>query len=319
MDLDLAGRSAVVTGGSRGIGLAIVRGLAAAGARVTVGARKSSADLDELARTGQVRVVLADLADPAAPASLIGQAGDRIDVLVNNVGGAPARTGGFLSITDADWRATIELDLMAAVRTTRAALPAMLAAGTGVIISTCSVNARLPDPAVMDYSVAKAGLASFCKALSKEVGPRGIRVNTVSPGPGRGTADVVDQHIDPVSGLPDQTGWARGVAQICQHDPHLAGSRELVEVSGGFPGPHGDPRTSRRQPADYGQADSLAPAGDDGTAPRQIQIHSMPSLPMPASLRGICASPSAESEPGRLAYRSAGPRRGRLPAVGPAR
>jgi len=75
MDLDLAGRSAVVTGGSKGIGLAIVRGLAAAGARVIVGARKSSADLDELARTGQVRVVLADLADPAGPASLIAQSG----------------------------------------------------------------------------------------------------------------------------------------------------------------------------------------------------------------------------------------------------
>jgi NAD(P)-dependent dehydrogenase (short-subunit alcohol dehydrogenase family) len=183
MDLDLAGRGAVVTGGSKGIGLAIARGLAAAGARVTVGARKSSADLDELARTGQVQVVLADLADPEGPASLIAQAGDRIDVLVNNVGGAPARTGGFLSITDAEWHATIELDLMAAVRTTRAALPGMLAAGTGAIVTTCSVNARLPDPAVMDYSVAKAGLASFCKALSKEVGPRGIRVNTVSPGP----------------------------------------------------------------------------------------------------------------------------------------
>jgi NAD(P)-dependent dehydrogenase (short-subunit alcohol dehydrogenase family) len=183
MDLGLAGRTAVVTGGSKGIGLAIVRGLAAAGARVTVGARKSSAGLDELARAGQVQVVPADLADPAAPASLVGQAGDRIDVLVNNVGAAPARTGGFLSITDADWHATIELDLMTAVRATRAALPAMLAAGTGAIVTVCSVNARLPDPAVMDYGVAKAGLANFCKALSKEVGPRGIRVNTVSPGP----------------------------------------------------------------------------------------------------------------------------------------
>jgi NAD(P)-dependent dehydrogenase (short-subunit alcohol dehydrogenase family) len=183
MDLDLAGRGAVVTGGSRGIGLAIVRGLAAASARVTVGARKSSAELDELARTGQVQVVPADLADPGGPARLIAQAGDRVDVLVNNVGGAPARTGGFLSITDAQWHATLELDLMAAVRTTRAALPAMLAARTGVIVTICSVNARLPDPAVLDYSVAKAGLASFCKALSKEVGPRGIRVNTVSPGP----------------------------------------------------------------------------------------------------------------------------------------
>jgi NAD(P)-dependent dehydrogenase (short-subunit alcohol dehydrogenase family) len=78
---------------------------------------------------------------------------------------------------------TPELDLMTAIRTTRAALPAMLTASRGVIVSTCSVNARLPDPAVMDYSVAKAGLANFCKALSKEVGPRGIRVNTVSPGP----------------------------------------------------------------------------------------------------------------------------------------
>src|SRR5215475_12442918 len=183
MDLGLAGRNAVVTGGSKGIGLAIVRGLAAAGAQVIVGARKSSAGLDELARTGQVQIVQADLADPAGPAALIERAGDRIDVLVNNVGGAPARTGGFLSITDADWHATIELDLMAAIRATRAALPGMLAAGTGVVVTTCSVNARLPDPAVMDYSVAKAGLASFCKALSKEVGPRGVRVNTVSPGP----------------------------------------------------------------------------------------------------------------------------------------
>ena len=173
----------MVTGGSKGIGLAIVRGLAAAGARVTVGARTSPAGLTELARTGQVQIVPVNLADPAAPASLVGQAGDRIDVLVNNVGAAPTRTGGFLSITDADWHATIELDLMTAVRATRAALPAMLAAGTGAIVTVCSVNARLPDPAVMDYGVAKAGLANFCKALSKEVGPRGIRVNTVSPGP----------------------------------------------------------------------------------------------------------------------------------------
>src|SRR5262249_43934166 len=183
VDLGLAGCSAVVTGGSKGIGLAIVRGLTAAGGQVPVGVGNPSADLDELAQTGQVQVVLADLADPAGPAGLIAQAGNRIDVLVNNVGGAPARTGGFLSITDAEWHATIELDLMAAVRTTRAVLPGMLAVGSGAIVTTCSVNARLPDPAVMDYSVAKAGLAGFCKALPKEAGPQGVRVNTVSPGP----------------------------------------------------------------------------------------------------------------------------------------
>jgi NAD(P)-dependent dehydrogenase (short-subunit alcohol dehydrogenase family) len=72
---------------------------------------------------------------------------------------------------------------MAAVRTTRAALPAMLATGKGAIGNVSSANAFLPDPAVMDYSAAKAALASFSKALSKEVGPHGIRVNTVSPGP----------------------------------------------------------------------------------------------------------------------------------------
>jgi NAD(P)-dependent dehydrogenase (short-subunit alcohol dehydrogenase family) len=183
MDLELAGRTAVVTGASKGIGLAITRALAGAEAQVVAGAQRSSAELDELAAGGRVRFVPVNLADPAGPATLAGAAGPRIDVLVNNVGSAPARPGGFLSITDADWDATITLNLLAAVRTTRGALPAMLAAGQGAIITVCSVNARLPDPAVLDYSTAKAGLAAFSKALSKEVGPQGIRVNTVSPGP----------------------------------------------------------------------------------------------------------------------------------------
>ena len=183
MHPDLTGQTAVVTGGSKGIGLAIVRALAGSGARVIAGAKQSSAELDELARTGHVLVVEVDLADARGPATLVGAAGPRLDILVNNVGGAPARPGGFLSITDQDWLATINLDLMAAVRACRAALPAMLAAGSGAIITICSVNARLPVPAVLDYSTAKAGLAAFCKALSKEVGPHGIRVNTVSPGP----------------------------------------------------------------------------------------------------------------------------------------
>jgi NAD(P)-dependent dehydrogenase (short-subunit alcohol dehydrogenase family) len=201
MDISLAGRTAVVTGGSKGIGLAVVRSLAASGAQVITGAQRLSPEIEALASDEQVIFVEVDLADPGGPAQLVAMAGDRVDILVNNVGIARARPGGFLSITDDDWAASLTLNLMAAVRATRAALPGMLAAGAGVIIMTCSVNARLPDPAVLDYSAAKAGLASFAKALSKEVGPRGIRVNTVSPGPvatdlwlgGDGVAATVSQ------------------------------------------------------------------------------------------------------------------------------
>jgi NAD(P)-dependent dehydrogenase (short-subunit alcohol dehydrogenase family) len=183
MSIDFSGHSAVVTGASRGIGLAVTRGLAAGGARVTAGALHSSAELDKLADSYAVTSVEVDLAAPGGPAELVARAGGGVDILVNNVGGAPPRTGGFLSITDEDWLATINLDLMAAVRATRAALPGMLEAGKGAIVNICSVNSVLPDPAVLDYSAAKAALASFSKALSKEVGPHGIRVNTVSPGP----------------------------------------------------------------------------------------------------------------------------------------
>ncbi len=183
MDLGLNGRTAIVTGASRGIGLAVTRGLVAEGARVTAGARKSTAELDELAGTGLVRVVQVDLSGPDGPARLVAAAGDRIDILVNNVGAAPARTGGFGEITDEDWQASLTLNLMAAVRTTRAALPVMLAAGKGAIVNISLANAFLPDPAVMDFSAAKAAPANFSKALSKQVGPHGIRVNTISPGP----------------------------------------------------------------------------------------------------------------------------------------
>jgi NAD(P)-dependent dehydrogenase (short-subunit alcohol dehydrogenase family) len=183
MDINLSGRTAVVTGGSKGIGLAVVTQLAESGARVITGATTSSRGVEALTRDRDVTFVEVDLADPGGPAGLVAAAGSRVDILVNNVGSARARPGGFLTVTDDDWAASLTLNLMAAVRATRAALPGMLAAGSGAIVMTCSVNARLPDPAVIDYSAAKAGLAGFVKALSKEVGPHGIRVNAVSPGP----------------------------------------------------------------------------------------------------------------------------------------
>ncbi|HXW36120.1 MAG TPA: SDR family oxidoreductase, partial [Acidimicrobiales bacterium] len=106
-----------------------------------------------------------------------------IDILVNNAGSVTPRLEGFASVTDEDWSKTMALTFMAAVRTTRAALPHMIARGSGSIVNNASVNATLPDPLVIDYSAAKAALTNFSKALSKEVGSNGIRVNTVSAGP----------------------------------------------------------------------------------------------------------------------------------------
>ncbi|MFJ3717990.1 oxidoreductase [Streptomyces sp. NPDC090057] len=185
MNSPLHGRTAVVTGASKGIGLAVVEALAQAGAAVIAGSRTSTPELDALVKEGSVTWVPVDLRDAQGAERLVHEAAGRVDVLVNNVGAAPARTGGFLSVSDAEWQQGLDLNLLSAVRVTRAALPLMLEAGQGSIVTVASVNATLPDPMVIDYSAGKAALVAFSKALSKEVGPKGIRVNTVSPGPVR--------------------------------------------------------------------------------------------------------------------------------------
>ncbi|MFJ9370786.1 oxidoreductase [Nocardia sp. NPDC101769] len=185
MDLAIEGALAVVTGAGRGIGLAVTTALIDHGARVVAGSRSTTEGLRALVGTGRLHAVEVDLSTPEGARELATAAEDfgPADILVNNVGAVTPRLDGFLSITDEQWLSTLTLDLMAAVRTTRAVLPAMLAAHRGAIVTVSSVNATLPDPGVMDYSAAKAALTNFCKALSKEVGPQGIRVNTVSPGP----------------------------------------------------------------------------------------------------------------------------------------
>ncbi|WP_431221533.1 SDR family NAD(P)-dependent oxidoreductase [Leifsonia xyli] len=104
-----------------------------------------------------------------------------VDILVSNVGSAPPRPGGFPSITDEQWQGTYQLNALAAVRITRALFDRI--PDGGAIVNIASENAILADPLVMDYSAAKAALLSFTKSLSKELGPRGIRVNSISPGP----------------------------------------------------------------------------------------------------------------------------------------
>ncbi len=185
MDLHLHGKIAVVTGASKGIGLAVTRALVDEGVHVVAGARSPGPDLGDLESAGQVTFVAADLATADGPRSLVSAAATLggVDILVNNAGGVTPRPGGFVSVTDDDWYASLNLGLMAAVRTTRAALPEMLRRGGGTIVTVSSVNAFLPDPGIIDYCATKAALTNFCKSLSNEVGPQGIRVNTVSPGP----------------------------------------------------------------------------------------------------------------------------------------
>jgi NAD(P)-dependent dehydrogenase (short-subunit alcohol dehydrogenase family) len=183
MDLNLAGKVAVVTGASKGIGLAVTRALADEGARVIAGARSTEA-LDGLEG---VSAVALDLAAPDAPARLIANAIEdhgRIDVLVNNVGAIRLRLDGFLAITDEDFEWAMQMNFFIGLRATRAALGPMVEQGGGAIVNVASVNAFYhPDGAVIDYGAAKAAGVNLTKALSQEFGPQGIRINSVSPGP----------------------------------------------------------------------------------------------------------------------------------------
>ena len=188
MDLKLANRVAVVTGGSKGIGLAVVKTLIEEGARVVATSRNSSTELDALAGDNLVHVG-ADFMDPEAPARVIGRAEEvygGLDILVNNAGGPPPGVtlprGSFLDASDEEWRAMFEFNLFSAVRAIRAALPLMQKRGGGAIINISSGNARQPSPINVDYGAAKAGLSNITKVLSAEFGPQGIRVNTITPG-----------------------------------------------------------------------------------------------------------------------------------------
>jgi len=185
MDLELEGKRAVVTGASKGIGLAVARRLVTEGVAVVAGSRHSSPELDTLVNDGRVVHVGVDLSASEGPSQLVQEALSRgpIDILINNAGAVTPRLEGFTTITDEEWSTTINLTFMAAVRTTREVLRHMIDRKAGTIVNNVSVNATLPDPLVIDYSASKAALANFSKALSKEVGPLGIRVNAVSPGP----------------------------------------------------------------------------------------------------------------------------------------
>lgn len=178
MELELKDKRAVVTGASDGIGLAICRSLLAEGVRVLGCARRPAPGLDGL----EYRT--ADLTEDGAPEALIADAVERfggLDILVNNAGAGRLRAG-FTSMTDEEWLGSLELNLMVAVRSMRAALP-HLADGGGVIANIASVNATVPIAEAPDYSTSKAALLSAGRSVALEYARNGVRVVTVSPGP----------------------------------------------------------------------------------------------------------------------------------------
>jgi NAD(P)-dependent dehydrogenase (short-subunit alcohol dehydrogenase family) len=208
MNLELNSRVAVVTGASKGIGLAVTRTLLEEGVRVVATSRSLSPELDEL--TGELVHVPADLMDAHAPAELVATAVEKfgaLDVLVNNAGGPPPGASlprfGFLELSDDDWHDMLEFNLISAVRTCRAAIPVMVERGGGAIVNVSSVHGRQPSGVNVDYGAAKAALSNLTKALAEEFGPQGIRVNGVCPGPvltpwwtdEGGAADIFAAHV----------------------------------------------------------------------------------------------------------------------------
>ena len=183
MDLNLEDKTAIVTGAGRGIGLAVCEALVAEGATVVANVRSTTPAMTSLASTGRVVLVEGDITKPTTRDRLVDAAGGEPDVLVNNAGIAPARPEGFLDVPPEEWARTFELDLFAGVAMIRAVLPGMLARGSGVVVNIGSVNARLPDPLVVDYSAAKAAFGSVAKSLSKAYAGGGVRFNSVDPGP----------------------------------------------------------------------------------------------------------------------------------------
>lgn len=178
---EFANRRVVITGGTKGAGLATLRRFLAGGARVFTAARANRPD-----EVPPNSFVAADLATEAGVAAFAAAAVDRlgdVDIIVHLLGGSSSPGGGFAALGEEHWSREIDLNLMSAVRLDKALLPAMIARGNGAVVHTASIQRSLPlYESTTAYAAAKAALVTYSKALSKELGPKGVRVNVVSPG-----------------------------------------------------------------------------------------------------------------------------------------
>jgi NAD(P)-dependent dehydrogenase (short-subunit alcohol dehydrogenase family) len=217
VDLMLHDKIAIVTGASKGIGMAVTQALADEGALVVAAARRISS----LQGLENVTAVAMDLSDRENPARLVQRTLDefgRVDILVNNVGGTRVRPDGFLSVTDEEFQWALDLNFFTTLRASRAALEAMALQQTGAIVNVASVNSFFqPDGSTIDYGAAKAAVVNVTKALAEEFGPSGIRVNAVSPGP------VSTDLWLGEDGIAETVAEARGVDACAAADSVIAG------------------------------------------------------------------------------------------------
>jgi 3-oxoacyl-[acyl-carrier protein] reductase len=175
----LEGKTALVTGGSRGIGRAVALELGRAGASVVVGYRTEAEAAEAVASEVGGRAVQADVSDPEQAKALVEEAGD-IDVLVNNAG--TTRDGVLPRMRDEDWRAVLETNLSSTFYTCRAAARGMMKRRGGAIVNVSSIVGVRGNWGQTNYAASKAGIIGFTKSLARELGSRGVRANVIAPG-----------------------------------------------------------------------------------------------------------------------------------------
>jgi len=234
----LDGKTALVTGASRGIGRAIAVELAAAGASVVVGYRSGQEEAEEVAREIGGRAVQADVSDAASARALVEEAGD-IDILVNNAG--LTRDGLLARMSDDDWRTVIDTNLSSVFYTCRAVTRPMMKRRAGSIVNVSSIVGVHGNWGQTNYAASKAGIIGFTKSLAKELGSRNVRANVVAPGyvrtqltevlPEEATKAMLD--ATPLGRLGDPADVAGAVRFLCSDEASFV-TGEVLLVDGGL-------------------------------------------------------------------------------------
>ncbi len=234
----LAGKTALVTGASRGIGRAIAEELAAAGASVVLGYRTGKDEAESLAAELGGRAVQADVSDADDAARLVAEAGD-LDILVNNAG--LTRDGLLARMPDDDWRVVIETNLSSVFYTCRAVCRPMMKKRAGAIVNVSSIVGVHGNWGQTNYGASKAGIIGFTKSLARELGSRNIRANVVAPGyvktqltdvlPEEATRAMLDS--TPLGRLGEPADVAGAVRFLCSDEAAFI-TGEVVLVDGGL-------------------------------------------------------------------------------------